>query len=415
MTREELQVVVAGGGIGGLTVGLLLARSGAAVTIVDRRAHDDARGAGLLLQPNGLAVLRALELEDTLERSGHRLDVASLSGADGRPISRLQMPDFGAGLDHVLCVRRHSLLSALETAVASHPRASLRSGDVIGGSTDGSITIDRDGNPEVLRADLVVGADGVGSVVRASGAFGADARGAGRWYVRGLVPFDASSSVAAELSGEHWTRLGVFGGAPVGGGLFYFYCSADAPTVKAALTARDFSAFAQTWSAALPATTGVLDRLTSTDALLVNQAHHVACDRWVDGRLVLLGDAAHAMEPTLGQGANSALVDGAVLCLELGREDDLAVALRRYEQRRQRRVTAVQRSAERIARLANVRRDMSRTARDVGLRVLSRKPLLARQARAAQQEPPAELFHLLARQLAVTRGSSTSHSRPPTS
>jgi 2-polyprenyl-6-methoxyphenol hydroxylase-like FAD-dependent oxidoreductase len=336
VTCEDLQVVVVGGGIGGLAAGLLLARSGATVTILDWR-DDGVRGAGLLLQPNGLAVLSALSLGERLDRSGHRLGVTSLRGADGRPVSRLRMPDFGAGLDHVLCVRRHSLLGALESAVANEPRATLRSAEVISATADGTVVVADQGGPSVLRADLVVGADGVGSAVRASGSFGEDARGTGRWYIRGLVPVDnENAEAAAELTGEHWTRLGIFGDAPVGGGLLYFYCSADAPEISQALAAGDHAAFARAWTAALPATAAIVGALVGLDSLLVNQAHRVVCDRWVDGRLVLLGDAAHAMEPTLGQGANSALVDAAVLCLEVSHEGDLDVAVRRYQDRRAR-------------------------------------------------------------------------------
>ncbi|HYO38055.1 MAG TPA: NAD(P)/FAD-dependent oxidoreductase [Nocardioidaceae bacterium] len=416
MRCEGLRVVVVGGGIGGLAAGLLLARSGAAVTILDRPTDADTRGAGLLVQPNGLAVLRALSLGGPLEAAGHRLDVTSLRGADGRQVSRLRMPDFGAGLDHVLCVRRRSLVGALGTAVAEEPLATVRSAEVMKATPDGTVVVADGAGPLAPEADLVVGADGVGSAVRASGTFGARARGTGRWYARGLVPVDVEDAdAAAQVTGEHWTTSGVFGGAPVGDGLFYFYCSLDAPIIAEALAAGERAAFVRAWTSTLTATAPVLDGLGGLDSLLVNQAHEVVCDRWVDGRLVLLGDAAHAMEPTLGQGANSALVDAAVLCLEITRGGGLAAALRRYQQRRLHPVTGVQRSSERLARLAGLRHGLSRTSRDAVLRLLSRQALLTRQARAAQQEPPAALLGELSAQLGDGGGLPARDRRSPIS
>ncbi len=79
------------------------------------------------------------------------------------------------------------------------------------------------------------------------------------------------------------------------------------------------------------------------------------CATWVDGRLVLLGDAAHAMEPTLGQGANSAMVDAAFLARVLTDAPDLDRALARYDLTRRPVVTDVQRDATRIAKMARLR------------------------------------------------------------
>jgi len=89
------------------------------------------------------------------------------------------------------------------------------------------------------------------------------------------------------------------------------------------------------------------------DDLLVNDVARIDCDRWSVGRLVLLGDAAHAMAPNLGQGANSALVDAAVLVAELSdgsRPDPLG----RYARRRRAAVRAVQDRADTLAALAGV-------------------------------------------------------------
>jgi 2-polyprenyl-6-methoxyphenol hydroxylase-like FAD-dependent oxidoreductase len=105
-------------------------------------------------------------------------------------------------------------------------------------------------------------------------------------------------------------------------------------------------------------------RTEDFDELLQNEVLRVECARWHDGRLVLLGDAAHAMAPNLGQGANSALVDAAVLLDELRRCETLGDGLAAYQRRRQKAVRRVADASSRLGRLAEVTHPVARTMRD---------------------------------------------------
>jgi 2-polyprenyl-6-methoxyphenol hydroxylase-like FAD-dependent oxidoreductase len=400
---QGCNVVIAGGGIGGMTTALLLGSAGASVTLLERVAEPAAVGAGILLQPNGLAVLYALGLGAQLQRAAWRTPPAAIRDPTGSVLLELPLPDFGDRLDHALVLRRSHLYGVLLAAVRAHPAIQVRLGTQVSwASPGGTVRVRRQGVEAESTADLVVGADGEASTVRAHGDFGAVAHATGACYVRALVP-----GAGHELGwGEYWTPLGLLGGAPLGDGSTYLYLDATAPPVARALAERDLDGFRRLWAAALPLAAPVLEGLGSVDDLLVNQVVRVDCKRWVDGRLVLVGDAAHAMAPNLGQGANSAIVDAAVLAAELAAAQPVPLALGRYAARRRPAVGWVQDAADRLARLSRVSNPVLRWGRDVALRRLGRLVAGPWQQQRVQQEDPGWLY-------ATTR---TLHrqGRPPT-
>jgi 2-polyprenyl-6-methoxyphenol hydroxylase-like FAD-dependent oxidoreductase len=158
---DGLEAAVVGGGIGGATAALLLARAGARVTLLERGAEPRAVGAGILLQPNGLAVLYGLGLEEPLTRHGHVARSARVEDAAGRPILDQPVPDYGAGLDHVVALRRSRLLAVLHDALAAEGRITLQLGVPVASATaDGAVEYTLAGEPRRLAADLVVAANG---------------------------------------------------------------------------------------------------------------------------------------------------------------------------------------------------------------------------------------------------------------
>jgi 2-polyprenyl-6-methoxyphenol hydroxylase-like FAD-dependent oxidoreductase len=328
--------IVVGAGIGGAAAALLLANTGARVTLLEHVEEQDAVGAGILLQPNGLGVLYGLALGDELRRRacvGRQIDLAD---GRGRTLLSSAVPDFGGGYDHVLVLRRSHLQATLLDAVAREPRITCRFGwDATSVSRDGSVTAATPAGTATVRADLVIGADGLHSRARESGDFAATIW-PGITYLRGLAAPKPMSTMT-----EYWTSLGIFGAGPVDDAL-YFYASTQAPPLADALARRDMVALRTAWAEACPVAAEAFAGVAEFGHLLVNQATRVDCARWVDGRLVLLGDAAHAMAPNVGQGANSALVDAAVLADALTIAPDLGEALRAYEVRRRPAVRRVQ-------------------------------------------------------------------------
>lgn len=384
-------VVVVGAGPAGCVASLLLAAQGRRVTVLEQSPGAGGAGAGIMVQPNGLAVLQGLDLAETLRGRGKAIRSVVIYDDHGRVLVETPLPDFGSGLDHALVVRRQHLASVLDHAMGTEGRIDvLRGTTLVSANGDGVVTYDTGTERRRMRALLVIGADGIGSEVRRTGQFRSRPVQSGHVYVRTIV--DAETDLP---TGECWSRLGLFGSAPLGDGATYAYASAGDPRVQAALVAKDLDTFVGLWSAALPAAAPLLDRLTSTDDLLVNEVGTVRCGTYVDGRSVLIGDAAHAMAPNLGQGANSALVDAAVLGAELAGAADQAAGLSAYDRSRRRAVGKVQRDAQRLARMAHLRGRLARVLRDRAMVALGHPALMDRQIRATQQVDPARIYDLV--------------------
>ena len=374
------RVAVVGGGTGGSAAALLLARAGAHVTLLERVEQPRAVGAGIAIAENGLAVLESLGLGPVLA-VGQPVGAARIVDGSGRTLLEARAPQ-----PRVRMLRRSTLQGILLDALASESRVERRFGaEVMRASADGTVIVREGGTEHPLRADLVIGADGVHSRVREGGAFGARVHRSGLSYVRMLVP------AGLETGTEAWTPAGVFGAFAVDNGT-YAFASCGLAECRAALAARDLDAFRNAWARAYPPSAHILGALAQFDDLLVNEVLHVRCDRWFDGRLVLLGDAAHAMAPNLGQGANSALVDAAVLLDELRRAPTLDEALAAYQRRRRAKVRRVATASARLGRLAEATHPVARALRDRVLVPVIRLFASPRATAMMLQEPTAQLL-----------------------
>jgi 2-polyprenyl-6-methoxyphenol hydroxylase-like FAD-dependent oxidoreductase len=370
--------VVVGAGIGGLTASLLLSRVAARVTLVERAERPSEVGAALALQPNGMAVLDRLGLLPVVEAVGARIDRMDIRSVTGRRLLTAGMPDLGGGLDHAVVVRRTDLHRLLLEAVGGVASVVTRFGCVVvSADPSGAVRIasttenGQDFGVDELRADVVVGADGVSSAVRSSGGFQSRVS-SGSSYVRAIV-----TGRARPWFEEYWTPLGSFGQAPLNGDLVYFWAAAHVTGAADAVSRRDLAAFRQVWRRVLPAAADLLERVRSFDDLLVNTVRQVDCRRWFSGRLVLLGDAAHAMAPNLGAGANTALVDGVVLAEELAGAPSVMDALVGYDKRRRPLARRVQKSAAVLQRLCGMELASAVRVRDVLLAGLAQFPRLS--------------------------------------
>jgi len=344
--------VVVGGGIGGLTAAVALRQVGWRVTVLERAARFGEIGAGITLLSNGLRCLDAIGLGDAVRGSGLPMLATGMRTAAGRWLSRIDGD--GADLEvrmgaTLLNIHRAELHKILRDALpASALIAGAETTGIHGGADGGPAEVrfrHRDADA-LLRAELVVGADGVHSWVRAQRWPDAPApvySGSTNW--RAITT--PSSAVVAEMS-LSWGRGTEFGVMPLVDGRTYWYAAANASEAQRYPDELDeVRRRFGTWHDPIPA---VLAH-TEPQAVLRHDIYRLPkIDSYSRGSVVLLGDAAHAMTPNLGQGGGQALEDAIVLAAAVSGTGDVATALARYDHERRARTQAMSLAATRQLR-----------------------------------------------------------------
>ena len=337
-------VVVAGAGIGGLTLAIALRRRGARVRVFERANHLGAVGAGIGLPANGVKALQTLGLGESVTRAGMIVRRAAILDARGRPLGAevdltSVYQEIGASLVALHRARLHALLlDALGSGVVTtgaHVVSFEQTADVVYVAL---MTGER------VEAKLLVGADGLHSNVRAQVVGNDPPVYSGYTSWRGVTPANAVTVPARTT--ESWGRGERFGIVPIGFGEIYWFAVADAPPnrrdtdVRGELMAR-FGSWHEPVAAIIEATPP--ERIMRTDIY-----DRAPIERWHSGRVVLLGDAAHPMTPNLGQGAGQAIEDAVVLDECLAQATSIEEALTHYEQRRVARANGIVRASRQL-------------------------------------------------------------------
>jgi 2-polyprenyl-6-methoxyphenol hydroxylase-like FAD-dependent oxidoreductase len=364
-------VLILGGGIGGLAAAIALGRAGQRVSLFEAAERIQAVGAGIGLATNAVRALRALGVAERVLPRGAVLDTVRLLRADGTPILETDARAVGESLGDrvgVFAIHRAELHDALLSAL---PPGALRLGHRatrVEAGAEGVVLHFADGSQ--ASGDALVAADGLRSVVREAVAPGAVPLFSGITCWRGVA--DARPvRIAPDRAEELWGGDCIFGIVPIAQGRVYWYAGlrTQGPederlrAWKGPDLARAFAGF----------TADVRELIEATDParILWNDIFHLRpLPRFVRGCVALLGDAAHAMPPYLGQGACQAFEDAAVLGECFAGAEDPAQAFGRYERRRLPRASALQRASLAQVRLAHLESPLLRALRDAVLRRL---------------------------------------------
>lgn len=337
---NNLKVVIIGAGIGGLTAGIALSQAGYEVEIYDRVKEMRPVGAGISLWSNGVKVLNRLGLGEKMAKIGGKMERMEYRTITGELLNDIDlMPLIHEVGQRPYPVARRDLQTMLMEAFPGEVKLDHKCIGVE--EHEGGVTATFE-NGHKATGEVLVAADGVRSILRTY-VLGKEVQPKYGGYINwnGLVPADedlAPKDTWAIYVGDH-KRASMM---PVAGDRFYFFFDVPLPLGTPANPDNyktELREHFQGWAKPVQL---LIDRLDPY-AVARPEIHDVGpIERFVRGRVALLGDSAHATCPDLGQGGCQAMEDGLVLTNYLMTTNlGVEYALKRYEIERKERANAV--------------------------------------------------------------------------
>ena len=360
------QILVAGGGIGGLAFALAAMELDARVTVWERAPELHEVGAGLLLSANAMWVLERLGIGESVARVGRLIHRWQILDSRGRVMQTFR----GNGAEPIsICVARAAFHDALRQALPEGTLILDRAVVQLEVLPEAKRVRIRSANGAEIAADLVIGADGGKSRVREA-LFGGNNTSVCRYVGwRALIDVVPEGWDNGRLT-ESWGYGCRFGIAQISPTRSYWYATenvtpgwkVESGNYRSHLLAR----FRQ-WHAPICQ----MIEATPEDQILLNSiAEHPPSSHWFHGRVGLLGDAAHLMTPNLGQGAALALEDAWTLAHCLRQHGCAERALQEYERLRKPRAERVVWQSRQVGRMIQIERPWLCLLRDFGMRCM---------------------------------------------
>jgi 2-polyprenyl-6-methoxyphenol hydroxylase-like FAD-dependent oxidoreductase len=351
---RNARIAIIGAGPAGLTAALVAGRLGLETTVFEQAPDFRRIGGGLMLQSNGLRVLQWLELLESFSPCLRLTPHLRVEIAGGKILFHTDLSELAIPHNHCAVVRRYELQEHL-LAAALRQGVPIRFDHRLTGLScqDGGAVLSFAAGQE-YEADVVLACDGARSRSREALGLPAQRTALGLGALRGVVAVRSADDTVREI----WGRDGrLFGICPLPGNQTYFFCTLP-PGQWPGILKDGVADWVAGWEAFGPDVLALLRAVPDWSQLNYAELEEVRLQRWHQPPVFVVGDAAHAMAPNLGQGANCAMVDALVLMQLLARALEEGTALadvgRAYDALRRPFVTRIQRTARQFGGMARL-------------------------------------------------------------
>ncbi len=370
---DKTLISISGGGIGGLTAGIALQKAGFQCQIFEAAPAYKPLGAGITLSFNALQVFQKLGILDQIISHGHPLESFTLRTKQGKALANSHFDKVDAGDIGIKTLTIHRgdlqkcLLQNLDTDIIQNNKKGVAFREM-----DNHILLEfKDGTS--TQTDFLVGADGIHSHIRRQLFPTIEKRYAGYTCWRGLcdgknINWDWRKAVESWGTGER------FGIVPLKDKQIYWYFVKNAPQndlYMSALDQKQLLDLLSDWHDPIPS---IVEQTADIDIIWNDILDIPPMKKWGKGNISLLGDAAHATTPNMGQGACQAIEDALVLANAFKKYGPTETALRKYESKRLKRTAKVTKTSWRIGQFAHIEMGLFRLIRNTMMRLSNANP-----------------------------------------
>lgn len=346
-----MKAIIIGAGIGGLMTAIALEKQGIEVEIYEQASQISAVGAGLTLWANAIAVFKALGMSEALMNLGAFEGQGAIRSSRGITLTAASVNQHGKR-DSIASIIVHR--ADLHKLLEANFHGSVQLGHKVThySQTSQGVTVHFENNASA-EGDVLIAADGIHSVIRGQMYPQIVPQYAGYTAYRAVVQYEHAQ--VGGVWGETWGPGRRFGLAPLSGNRVYWFGTENTPEGRHFASGEAMKAHVQSlfvnWHSPIPQLIAVAD----ANDLLHHDIYDIpSLNSWVDGRVALLGDAAHAMTPNLGQGACQAIEDAYAIAHYLVGVSNINDALKQYQEVRLPRTTAIKRQSHQIGSVGQI-------------------------------------------------------------